>query len=69
MSHMTFRSQSGSDLKLRTRLGPQYPHPTTPTFVILKLWFVSFQIFNGGCRSARIISAKAGLRKEYGDAG
>jgi hypothetical protein len=31
MSHIDLNLQLGSDLKLRTRLGPQYPHPTTPT--------------------------------------
>ena len=32
-SHIAFRWQLGSALKLRTRLGPQYPQPTTPTTV------------------------------------
>ncbi len=32
-SHINFKLQSGSDLKLRMRLGPQYPQPTTPTFI------------------------------------
>src|SRR5208282_5447739 len=32
-SHIALRLQLGSPLKLRTRLGPQYPHPTTPTTI------------------------------------
>src|SRR5208282_2802781 len=32
-SHIVLRLQLGSPLKLRTRLGPQYPHPTTPTTI------------------------------------
>src|SRR5260370_17830593 len=30
-SHTAFRVQLGSPLKLRTRSGPQYPQPITPT--------------------------------------
>src|SRR3981081_4271493 len=33
VSHIALRLQLDSPLKLRTRLGPQYPHPTTPTTV------------------------------------
>ena len=32
-SHIAFRLQLDSPLKLRTRFGPQYPHPTTPTLI------------------------------------
>src|SRR5258708_27786397 len=32
-SHITLTRQFGSTLKLRRRLGPQYPQPTTPTAI------------------------------------
>ncbi|MFZ0826424.1 MAG: hypothetical protein WAO02_03280 [Verrucomicrobiia bacterium] len=32
-SHIIFKAQSGGDLKMRIKFGPQWPQPTTPTFV------------------------------------
>src|ERR1700730_5067260 len=32
-SHIALKWQLGKALKLRTRLGPQYPQPTTPTTI------------------------------------